>query len=144
MNTTLLTRHIHQYLEAQVNNKDQFQSDFDERKSRVSYYQSYTKEKILKITEENFSDYLSKLWAMLIWGNKQYVADKIINDNGFDALRKELADLMWGDKPIEKRWNSFRKNIKGFGPAMISELLCHTHSHGEGRQRPDGISERVV
>jgi hypothetical protein len=105
----------------------QFQADFDERKNRVSYYQSYTREKIIKMTEEDFSEYLSKLWAMLIWGNKQYVADKIINDNGFDVLRKELADLIWGDKPIEKRWNSFRKDIKSFGPAMLSELLCHTH-----------------
>ena len=55
------------------------------------------------------------------------MADKIIADNGLDALRKQLSDLLWSGEPIEKRWNSFRKNIKGFGPAMISELLCHVN-----------------
>jgi len=74
---------------------------------------------------EDLLEYLSKLWAMLIWGNKQYVVDKMIRDNGFDHLKKELADLLWGDSPIENRWDKARNDIKGMGPAMISELLCH-------------------
>jgi len=86
---------------------------------------SWTYDKIMQMSVEDLLEYLSKLWAMLIWGNKQYVVDKMIRDNGFDHLKKELADLLWGDSPIENRWDKARNDIKGMGPAMISELLCH-------------------
>ena len=44
------------------------------------------------MTEEEFLEYISKLWSMLIWGNKKYVVDKLIADNGFTALKKQLAE----------------------------------------------------
>lgn len=79
------------------------------------------------MTEEEFYEYVSKLWAMLIWGNKKYVVDKLIQDNGFETFKNNLTRLIWGKEAIEKRWDNFRKNIKGFGPAMMSEILCHVH-----------------
>ncbi|MBN1141762.1 MAG: hypothetical protein JXB25_08225 [Deltaproteobacteria bacterium] len=79
------------------------------------------------MSEEDFSQYLVQLWAMLIWGNKKYVVDKLIQDNGFDALRKALAELVWGAAPVARRWDTFKKSVKGFGPAMMSEILCHVH-----------------
>jgi len=33
------------------------------------------------MTSDDFLEYLSKLWAMLIWGNKRYVVDKMISEN---------------------------------------------------------------
>ena len=79
------------------------------------------------MSEEDVYEYLSKLWAMLIWGNKHYVVDKIITENGLDNFRNRLAELVWGEQDIALRWDSFRKHIKGMGPAMISEILCKTH-----------------
>ena len=79
------------------------------------------------MTEEEFLEYISKLWAMLIWGNKKYVVDKLIADNGFGALKKQLAALLYSSGPVEKRWDVFLKSIKGMGPAMISELLTYTN-----------------
>lgn len=64
---------------------------------------------------------------MLIWGNKKYVVDKLIADNGFVALKKQLAELLYGTNPIEKRWDVFLKSIKGMGPATISELLTYAN-----------------
>lgn len=64
---------------------------------------------------------------MLIWGNKKYVVDKLIADNGFDALKKQLAELLYGTVSIEKRWNAFLKSVKGMGPASISELLTYAN-----------------
>ena len=64
---------------------------------------------------------------MLIWGNKHYVVDKIIEQNGLENFRNNLCDLVWGESDIEVRWDSFRQNIKGMGPAMISEILCKTY-----------------
>jgi hypothetical protein len=79
------------------------------------------------MTEEDLYKYLAELWAMLIWGNKKYAVDKLVEGNGFERLRTELATLVWSDDPIDARWDRFRKRIKGMGPAMMSEILCHTH-----------------
>ncbi|MCF8232898.1 MAG: hypothetical protein K9J27_12000 [Bacteroidales bacterium] len=81
------------------------------------------------MSQDDLLEYMSKLYAMLIWGNKQYFVDKLIDDNGFEELKKKLADLIWGKDPIEKRWDRAMKGIKGFGPAMQSELLCYVHPH---------------
>ncbi|MBQ8814611.1 MAG: hypothetical protein IJZ85_08970 [Lachnospiraceae bacterium] len=64
---------------------------------------------------------------MLIWGNKKYVVDKLITDNGFDNVKKQLVDLLYSDTAIEKRWDAFLKNVKGLGPATISELLTYVN-----------------
>lgn len=64
---------------------------------------------------------------MLIWGNKQYVVDKLISENGLETLRIELVELIWGKESLASRWDRFRQHIKGMGPAMMSEILCHIH-----------------
>lgn len=98
-----------------------------ERKERRLFYQNYTKEKIINMTEEQFYEYISKLWSMLIWGNKQYVVGKIISDNGFDSIKKSLAELLYGIAPVEQRWDTFLKSVKGIGPATVSELLSYVN-----------------
>ncbi len=127
MNTTLLKQHISAYKQNPLKDPEKHIKDLAERKERIAFYQSWTKDRILAMTEEEFYDYLSRLWAMLIWGNKHYVVDKMIADNGFDAIKKELAELIWGTASVVKRWDNFLKSVKGFGPAMISELLCHVY-----------------
>jgi len=108
-------------------NPDEFQTDINERKKLIEYYKSWSANKIRKMTEEKVYEYISPLWAMLIWGNKQYVVDKILNDNGLKNFRNMLANLVWSEDDIANRWDQFRKNIKGMGPAMISEILCKSH-----------------
>lgn len=127
MNLVILKKHIDSYKKHLAKNPEKHTEDLTERKERCEFYQGWTKERILSMTEDEFLQYMSKLWAMLIWGNKQYVVDKMIQDNGFDSLRKELAQLVWGTAPLAKRWDKFKKDVKGFGPAMISELLCYVH-----------------
>lgn len=101
--------------------------DYKERIAHINYYQNQDKDTILKMDEDDIYEYISKLWAMLIWGNKHYVVDKIIDDNGLKNFKNQLADLVWGKEDIEKRWGNFRNQIKGMGPAMISEILCKSH-----------------
>jgi len=127
MNTTLLQKHIKDYLAKLAATPQQFAADLKERQERAAYYQSWTAEKLHKMTKEELGEYLSKLWAMRIWGNKQYVVDQVVEDNGLAALLSNLADLVWSTQPIEQRWDSFRKKVKGIGPAMVSEILCHAH-----------------
>lgn len=123
-----LQTHIKTYLQHTKSAAEKYRSDSEERAKRVEYYRGFSKRDMLAMDEDTFAEYVSNLWAMLIWGNKQYCVDKLIADNGFDKLKKELADLVWGKDAVDKRWDRFRKAVKGVGPAMMSEILCHVHS----------------
>ena len=72
-------------------------------------------------------DNAGKDGVQAITGNKKYVVDKMIADNGFAMLKKQLAELLYSTNPIEKRWDVFLKSIKGMGPATISELLTYAN-----------------
>ena len=127
MNEQKLKIAIAEFTKKKKSNAAYYKENWDERQERKTFYQSYTKEKILAMTEDEFLEYISKLWSMLIWGNKKYVADKLIADNGFDTLKKQLAELLFGTNAISKRWDSFLKSVKGMGPATISELLTYAN-----------------
>lgn len=127
MNTAKLFSAISAFIKKSKGNAAYYEENWAERKERREYYQSFTREKMLAMTEDEFLEYISKLWSMLIWGNKKYVVDKMIVDNGFANLKKQLAELLYGTSPIEKRWDVFLKSIKGMGPATISELLSYVN-----------------
>lgn len=127
MNTQKLRAAISDFSKHQNTNAAYYEDNWSERKERKEYYQSFTKDKLIAMTEDEFLEYISKLWSMLIWGNKKYVVDKLIADNGFLALKKQLAELLYGTSPVEKRWDLFLKSVKGMGPATISELLTYAN-----------------
>ena len=127
MNVQKLNAVISSFLKKQKLNYIYYEEHWTERMERRNYYQSFTEAKLLEMTEEDFFEYISKLWSMLIWGNKKYIVDKLIADNGFDALKKQLAELLYRTSPIEKRWDLFLKSVKGMGPATISELLTYSN-----------------
>lgn len=123
MNKELLIKQLDNYLN-KIKNESNI-NDLQERNTREEYYKSYTSDKILAMNEDEFYDYISKLWAMVIWGNKHYIVDKYIKDNGFENLKKSISYLLYSADSIEIRWDKFKEKIKGFGPAMMSELLCY-------------------
>lgn len=127
MDNTKLQFSIAEFLKKAKSNAPYFDENWSERKERKEFYQSFTKQKLLAMTEDEFLEYISKLWSMLIWGNKKYIVDKLIADNGFTNLKKQLVDLLYNDTTIEKRWDAFLKNVKGLGPATISELLTYVN-----------------
>lgn len=127
MDINKLQSAIKQFSKNSKNNSAYYEENWAERKERKEYYQSFTKDKLIAMTEDEFYEYISKLWSMLIWGNKKYVADKLISDNGFSSLKKHLAELLYGSVKIESRWDTFLKSIKGMGPATISELLTYAN-----------------
>lgn len=127
MNTQKLDSAITKFIKNKKSNVAYYEENWTERKERKEYYQSFTKGKLLAMTEDDFLEYVGKLWSMLIWGNKKYIAEKLIADNGFATLKKHLAELLYGTSSIEKRWNLFLKSIKGMGPATISELLTYAN-----------------
>ncbi|MBR3419461.1 MAG: hypothetical protein IKG82_12275 [Oscillospiraceae bacterium] len=127
MNNEKLQSAIASFIKNKKTNAAYYADNWAERQERKAYYQSFTREKILAMTEDDFFEYISRLWSMLIWGNKKYVVNKLIADNGFDTLKKELAELLYGLEDTDKRWDAFLKSVKGLGPATISELLTYAH-----------------
>lgn len=127
MDRLKLNSAISEFSKKRKSNAAYYEENWEERKERKEYYQSFAKDKLLSMTEEDFLEYISKLWSMLIWGNKKYVVDKLIQDNGFTNLKNHIAELLYGSSPIEKRWDVFLKTVKGMGPATISELLTYSN-----------------
>ena len=125
MNDVKLKSAIQAYISKKKSNAAYYEENWAERKERKEYYQSFDKARLLSMTEDQFLEYISKLWSMLIWGNKKYVVDKLVADNGFENVKKQLVELLYGSAAIEKRWDAFLKNVKGLGPATISELLTY-------------------
>ena len=125
MDNEKLKSAIKTYISKKNANSAYYDENWAERKERKEYYQSFDKVKLLSMNEDQFLEYISKLWSMLIWGNKKYVVDKLIADNGFENVKKQLVELLYGGANIEKRWDTFLKNMKGLGPATISELLTY-------------------
>ena len=125
MNSIKLATAVSNFTKNRKVNDAYYNENWLERKERKTYYQSFTRAKLLAMSEEDFFEYISRLWSMLIWGNKKYVVDKLIADNGFDELKKQLAELLYGSATIDKRWTAFLKSVKGLGPATISELLTY-------------------
>ena len=125
MNDVKLKSAIQAYISKKKSNAAYYEENWAERKERKEYYQSFDKARLLSMTEDQFLEYISKLWSMLIRGNKKYVVDKLVADNGFENVKKQLVELLYGSAAIEKRWDAFLKNVKGLGPATISELLTY-------------------
>ena len=91
----------------------------------MQYYQGWTKERIKKMTSDEFVEFIGKLWSMIVWGNKKYIADKIIEINGFENIKNMIIDLLYGTDSIEKRWDRFYKAKTRLGPSSMSELLSY-------------------
>lgn len=125
MNEKILKKSIKEYKKKIKLNYETLKEDIKERKDRITFYQSYDKYKLLNMTVEEMYEYIGNLWSMLIWGNKKYIIDKLISDNGFNNLKEALAKLLYKNEKIEERWDYFKKNIKGLGPATMSELLTY-------------------
>ncbi len=64
------------------------------------------KNRLKNMTEIEFGELISNLWASAIWGNKDYLVQKIIDDNGIDAIRTQFRDLLYGP-------DSFQKGLPG-------------------------------
>ena len=127
MNRQILDESIARYSKWAKENPDEYEEGVTERRERKAFYQSWTRERIRTMDEEGYLEFMSRLWALRMWGNKPHIVNVIIGNNGMETLRTELAELMWGDAPLAQRWDRFRKGVKDMGPAHASEILCHVH-----------------
>ncbi len=112
MNEALLKKHIQSYLGHLRKNPAKHRADLEERQKRIIDFQSWPRERLLALDADGLYEYLAPLWAMLIWGNKHYVTDKLIDTNGLPTLRTELAELIWGSAPVAKQADPARDALR--------------------------------
>ncbi|NOZ28518.1 MAG: hypothetical protein GXP39_10765 [Chloroflexi bacterium] len=143
---------IKQYLDAfrRYMATEAFQRDQAERQARVEFFQQELPRRLDELSEADFEAIINRLWASAMWGNKTYLAQKIVNDNGIDRLRSELKRLVESDDP-EQAYSRFLRAIKGMGPASVTEILTYLRPERCGiwnRQAREalkilGITDRV-
>ena len=81
-------------------------------------------DRIDSMTEREFREVYTTLWASGFWGNKDwYIDNKLLGPNELEKIRDELKKLLYGCEEFAARYDRFRENIKGFGPSSISEIL---------------------
>ena len=80
MNRAKLQSAISPFVKNKKANAAYYDENWTERSERKAYYQSFTKDKLLAMTEEEFFEYISRLWSMVMWGNKRFVVDKLETD----------------------------------------------------------------
>lgn len=66
MNNIKLMNSINEFSKKRKLNAAYYEENWIERKERKEYYQSFTKDKLLAMTEDDFLEYIRKLWSMLI------------------------------------------------------------------------------
>ena len=97
----------------------------EEREQRAKEFSGMlSKEALKKFTEADFMKIMEKLWANELWSNKQYPVERIFSSTKIEELRERLSDLLWSDKPFAQRYNEFMRNVKGMGPAQLTEILA--------------------
>jgi hypothetical protein len=85
---------------------------------------SLAPDKLEKMSEKEFRDFYKKLWVSNFWGNKDwYINNKLLAPNGLKKIKQELKRLLYGTESINVRYDEFCRNVKGFGPSSISEIL---------------------
>lgn len=110
-------------------NKESFNEDLLDREERINFFKEILQG---EINEYTFGQLVKKLWAMRIWGNKDYVVDKMIQENGIKNLEKILKDVYQSKEDPGNLYQKLTKGIKYMGPSMASELLCHIHPNKAG------------
>jgi hypothetical protein len=123
MNEKKFLSYLNKYHSWLKEHKAKAEEELAEREVHAKDMKKWTKEKLLNMSEEDFYNLLSPLWAMGMWGNKHYKIDSMIEENTLDLLRSQFANLLYGTDSLAKRWDEFRKKIKGIGPGIMSEIL---------------------
>jgi hypothetical protein len=110
--------------------EEKFKEDMKERSEKEKFFQNTIKK---KLSELSFSRMIKKLWASQMWGNKDYLVEKIIKLNkGIKRISLEFNKLVSKKKTPGEKYEEFLKNIKGMGPAMVTEILCHLDPDNAG------------
>ena len=83
-----------------------------------------SEENIERLTEPDFRRIITSLYAFIGWTNKDYVVDRVLANKDIGTLKSELKRLFYGRGPFSERYDHFTKNVRGLGPAALTEILA--------------------
>lgn len=114
----LLRKHVQEWQAKLAADPLRAEHDKQERADRVAYYRAQSPDKLRAMSDDELYEYISKLWAMPVWGNKKYVVDKLVGENGSETVKANIAELVWGDAPIEQTSRAVRSRSHGPRPTV--------------------------
>ena len=83
-----------------------------------------SEDNIGRLTEPDFRKIIASLYAFIGWRNKDYVANRVLADKDVEVIKSELRRLLYGKGPFSERYDHFAKNVRGLGPAVLTEILA--------------------
>lgn len=104
---------------------DGFREDQQERSEHVRFFQQILPARLAELAESDVAELVENLWSTRMWGNRAYLVQTIVSDNGLDTLKHELGLLLDGFQPVGERYEGFVKRVKRLGPAAASEMLTY-------------------
>jgi hypothetical protein len=107
----------------------QFKSDIEFRSAQTEFFQREFPKRLYELAESDLGELVSRLWAAQMWGNKQYLIQKIVSANGLDKLSRELSRLWDTDISVADRYEHFLDTISYLGPAAVTEMMCYLEPH---------------
>jgi hypothetical protein len=91
------------------------------------------KEGLKNFDESSLLTIANNLYAFGWWAKKEWLVDNWIESaGGIENLRKNFEVLLYSDLKLADRFDTFRKNVKGMGAAVISEILTYFDPHEYG------------
>jgi len=104
------------------------QEGYKDRVLRCDSYQAaLLVDKIADLIEGDLEKLLGDLWANELWTDKSQPLKRILGATTLVKFKTELKKLLWEVKPLSIRYDEFRTNVKGMGPAATTELLALVH-----------------
>jgi hypothetical protein len=115
---------IEKYYKRIMKTKD-FKKEMESRERHRKLVKNVLEKNMLEsMTEIEFGELISNLWASTMWSNKDYLVQNILDNNTIEKIKNQFKNLLYGTDPFEKRFDRFIKEIKGLGPASLTEILC--------------------
>ena len=115
-------RDFRQYIQT-----EDFRRYLQDRKNRTLFFQKELSSRLENLSEADVEQIVGYLWAHQMWGNKTYVAQKIVQENTLERLRDHIQMLYQMAEDPEEAYARFLKSIKRWGPASVTEILAYIY-----------------
>lgn len=106
---------------------ENYQADLKDREKRKRFFQEELRRRLDQLSEADVEEVVSLLWAHSMWGNKAYLAQKIVAENGLECLQENLGMLYSLEGDPEEAYERFLSAVKRWGPASVTEMLVYIY-----------------
>lgn len=104
-----------------------YRTDLNDRQERKRFFQQELPERLPQLSEADVEEIVGLLWSHMMWGNKAYVAQQIVAENGLERVRENLRLLYAQQADPEDAYDRFLSSVKRWGPASVTEMLAYIY-----------------